>query len=111
MHLAADPQAVRPDCVYVVVRRDLSPRMQLVQAVHAGMEAAYLWPTRAPWLVVLAADNISDLQRIAGELCEAGVRLEMFFEPDDDLGVTAFATEPIAPDRRRMFRRYRLWSE
>jgi hypothetical protein len=42
---------------------------------------------------------------------EAGIRIEAFYEPDWDYGLTAFATEPVTQEKRSIFRKFRLWSQ
>jgi hypothetical protein len=41
----------------------------------------------------------------------AGIKIEAFYEPDWDYGLTAFATEPLVESQREIFRKFRLWSQ
>jgi hypothetical protein len=51
-----------------------------------------------------------DLYQIASHLEANDIRFKLFYEPDDDMGETALCTEPITdPERRKLFRRYKLW--
>jgi hypothetical protein len=42
---------------------------------------------------------------------ETGIKVEAFYEPDWDYGLTAFATEPLLENQREVFRKFRLWSQ
>jgi hypothetical protein len=99
----------------VLVRADLSPSQQVVQSAHAVLEASRqrLIPPEIPHphLVVCGVADHEELTRECERLAHHGVRVALFTEPDIlDAGAreTAVATEPITPERRRLFRRYRL---
>jgi len=94
----------------VLVRADLSARQQLVQSVHAAIQATTLFPSREPWLVVCTVPDAGALGAAKLRLDAAGIDCSLFFEPDDDLGFTALATGPIAGPQRRHLRGYPLWS-
>lgn len=53
----------------------------------------------------------AELQAVVERACLAGIRSEIFDEPDNDLGLTAACTEPVCGSTRRVFRRMPLWSE
>lgn len=44
------------------------------------------------------------------ELQRQGIQIAVFYEPDYNMGYTAAATEPIAADQRRLFKKFRLWT-
>jgi hypothetical protein len=103
---------VTPDeRVYVLVRKDLPLQHQLVQAAHAGIQAAHAFPTDnpSPNLVVLEVDDGSALARAVNQAREADVPITVFFETDDEMGFTAAATAPLERARSKVFRDYRLW--
>lgn len=57
--------------------------------------------------------TVADLHALglmARELRVAGVRYADFREPDMDNQATALCTEPLGPDRRRLFRRCPLFN-
>lgn len=86
---------------YVVVRRDISPGYQIVQAAHAAAEHEALHPgsMAGRTMVVLSVANLEDLRNVANRVNRANLQdeqahpLTMFFEPD--IGeYTAFASGP-----------------
>lgn len=84
----------------------------MVQASHAALEAGLKFPYQAKEpssLIVIGVKNQYQLEKARREVEEAGIRTEMFYEPDWDYGNTAFGTEAITEDQRHTFRRYNLW--
>lgn len=82
--------------LYVVVRADLPPGAQAVQAAHAMREFAAEYPRlEAAWheksntLVVLAAKDERDLYEWAIHLGERMIPVAMFREPDLPCGIEA----------------------
>lgn len=96
---------------YVLVRTDIPLADQIVQVGHACLEAGFKFerPERTPNLVLLAMKNESELKRFASFLEYNHIRFEMFFEPDDEMGFTALATEPIYNEQRSHFAKLELW--
>lgn len=48
--------------------------------------------------------------RAAAGVCNLkGIRRYLFIEPDMDGQATAFATEPISGEKRKVFRKFPLW--
>ena len=97
--------------IYVLVRKDLSFPQQAVQSCHAAIEATrlFLSPEHShPHLVLCGVRDQSTLERETSRLMSKGIRFVEFHEPDRNDELTAIATEPIAGDARRMFRRYDL---
>lgn len=91
------------DKLYLVVRADLPPGQQAVQACHAmrgfafeheGVERA--WFEASNHLALLAAPDEWALLRLAREAAHKGLRVSSFREPDRDNEVTAIALEPRA---------------
>lgn len=93
------------------MRTDIPVADQIVQAGHACLEAGARFGLLSSenFLVVLAVNSQEQLLEIRDDLDFAGVRSAMFFEPDEDMGYTAFCTEPLEEGKRRLFRRYKLW--
>lgn len=86
--------------MYVIVRADLSPGLQLAQACHAAVklcdEHGTSWLAEYPNLVVLQVPDEWTLSQLVDNLSEHFVVVE-FTEPDLGGQVTAVA---IAPDER-----------
>jgi hypothetical protein len=94
----------------VLVRADLTPEQQLVQAVHAAHNAGLSFPApKQLSVVVCRVPDEGSLRRAASRIGARGVQFTMFGEPDLDGQDTALATEPVRPDQRRIFSRYHLW--
>lgn len=99
--------------MYIFVRRDISLEQQLVQASHAALEAGFSFqkPQNTAFLVLFSVETQEKLLKIADNLEKSGVKSVLFFEPDDNMGYSALATEPISEEKRRIFRRFRLWKQ
>lgn len=99
--------------VYVLIRTDIPRAQQLVQACHAtfemGLDLARQHRDPAH-LVALAVPDKDILLNEADRLRATGIRHRMFFEPDDQLGFTALATEPLEAERRVHLRHLPLWT-
>jgi hypothetical protein len=87
--------------LYVVVRADLLPGSQAVQAAHALREFAAEYPRlEAAWheksntLVMLAANGEQGLMDLATDLGYRGVPVSLFREPDLGNTVTAICVGP-----------------
>lgn len=86
---------------YIVVRGDLSPSQQIVQACHAAMEMGIsMWGngqhTIGPiHIALLSIENQEGLMKIVKNLERDNVHYELFEEPDDNLGYTALCTYPV----------------
>ncbi len=99
---------------YVFVRTDLPLPQQLVQAGHAALEAGASFGRKSKdpaSLIILQVKNKIKLQEALDKIQAEGIKIEAFYEPDWDYGLTAFATEPLTEDQRGIFRKYRLWSQ
>jgi len=87
--------------LYVVVRSDMTPGYQAVQAGHAVAEfcfrfplAARLWRTSSNTLIFLAARDLMELRSLVLSARRAGIRNAPFLEPDLRNTMTAAAFEP-----------------
>jgi hypothetical protein len=99
--------------VYVIVRADLSFPQQAVQAIHAAMKASRsflpdLCIVNSPNLVVCTVPDEAALKAFLETVHRAGIRASSFQEEDLDGQTTAFATELIAGEQRRVFRKCQL---
>jgi peptidyl-tRNA hydrolase len=89
------------DKLFLVVRKDLSPGAQAVQAAHAlteflldHPELGRRWRDVSNYLALLAVDDERALHDVARRASERGVRLSIFREPDFGDALTALAIEP-----------------
>lgn len=105
-----DPATAR--YVYVLVRTDLSPAQQGVQACHAAMAAtdAFGGLTDDTRLALLAVDGPHDLQRWIERLDRKGLPFKAFWEPDRHTGWSALATAPIGRKEGRAFAGLKPWN-
>jgi hypothetical protein len=83
----------------------------MVQACHACLEAGFAFPAphSAVFLVLVAVKDEQELENIKKSLELHGIQSKMFYEPDDNMGYSAIATEPLTEDKRKFFRKYELW--
>lgn len=90
-------------CTYVLVREDLALEQQLVQACHAALEAGFAFdaPARTSSLIVCTVPDRNALQAAQQRLARYGIRTQMFFEPDWEMGHSALATEPLTQRKQR----------
>jgi hypothetical protein len=93
------------------VRTDLPLATQLVQVGHACLHAGATFPqpTLPAHLVVLAVPSGGALQDALDRAAARGIPYCVFYEPDDQLGLTAAASAPLTGAARQVFRRYPLW--
>jgi hypothetical protein len=98
---------------YVLVRRDIPLADQIVQACHASLEAGFSFerPAVTSSLVLLGVDNEASLKEWAAKLEYNGIRCEVFHEPDDSMGFTALASQPLVGAQREIFSTLKLWSQ
>lgn len=96
--------------MYVLVRRDLTPAQQAVQACHAVLEASKFLKSdeEHPHLVLCGVKTEAALFKAIEKLNEQGIKCQWFIEPDIGNQVTALATEPVYGDTRRVFRNYQI---
>lgn len=88
------------DKLYIIVRADLAPGLQLPQACHALQAFNDQHPERArAWRGNLAVLAVKDAQHLSEILCplqRAGIALAAFCEPDEGGAPTAAAIDGIA---------------
>lgn len=96
---------------HVVVRADLSPAQQVVQAIHAGMSvtAQYGGLQEDTRLVLLSVKDQQELSELAGKLESNQIPFSMFHEPDYGVGYSALATPPDVLKNRKAFKKLKLW--
>jgi hypothetical protein len=98
--------------LYVFVRKDLSSQAQIsVQAGHAILEATRAYcagEDEHPSIIIFGIKSEPKLRSLEERIRSQGVRLKPFYEPDIGHQMTAFATEPVHGDRRKIFEKYTL---
>lgn len=100
------------DKLYLVVRKDLSPAQQAVQAAHGLAEFSALhWEIFSSWradsstLALLEVANEEELQALLVQATYRGVEAAEFREPDLGGEITAVA---VGPRGKRLCRGFRL---
>lgn len=100
------------DKLFVVVRADLPPGLQLPQSCHAlrlfaaeHPEIESRWYVESNNLVVLATPDKEALTKLAYDCARDGIEVSMFREPDCDNEPTALA---VGPRARKRLARYPL---
>lgn len=95
------PRPVRAERLYVVVRRDLAPGHQMVQAIHAAQtfavehaEEHLAWFKSSNTLAVLTVSGLAELRRLHGRAVTAGLACSLFTEPDMGDAPTALVLPP-----------------
>lgn len=98
--------------MYVLVRQDLSPSQQAVQACHACLEVSktFPWSGEHPHLVLVGVPNETVLtewlNRVVQQLPQA--QLAIFKEPDLDNSLTALAIAGVVGKTRSLFKTLKL---
>jgi hypothetical protein len=93
---------------YCFIRKDIPIHAQIIQTAHACLQSEA--PKDINSIVLFEAKNEEHLIKTNEYLKSRGVKTYMFFEPDDDMGYTSLATEPLHGDDRDVCKRFRLWS-
>lgn len=84
----------------------------MVQAAHAALEAGIKYGRLSvdpASVIILQVPNKEKLEAALRHTQECGIACDMFFEPDWDYGHTAFGTEPLTAERRKVFKKFKLW--
>lgn len=93
------------------MRKDLTPSQQAVQACHTCIDVARTFFPHyegIPFLVLCGLRNEKQLIDALERIKSFGIKCKEFHEPDLGDQVTAFATELVSGDKRRLFRKYQL---
>lgn len=94
------------------LRTDIPLAQQLVQASHAALEAGLKDNHTYQQTSSIIIFQIPDEQTLKNELNyiqSLGIECASFYEPYEDMGITAFATLPVTEDKRHFFKKYTLW--
>lgn len=100
--------------MYIAVRSDLTPGLQLAQAVHAAFHFFAEWPSMSSqwldesnYLVVVSVRDEQALAELAARAVEEGLARTLVREPDLDNSLTAVALQP-GEEARRLCANYPL---
>ena len=98
--------------MYVAIRRDLSIPQQVVQSVHAAIEASKRYHLsnhdEHPSVISIGVKTETALQNFKNFVHELGFHYEEFREPDRDNELTSVAVFPVDEDQKVKFRKFQL---
>lgn len=93
---------------YCFIRKDIPIHAQIIQTAHACLQSDK--PKTVNSIVLFEVKNEEHLIKVNEYLKSRGLKTYLFFEPDDDMGYTSLATEPLHGEDRTIMSRFRLWS-
>lgn len=64
-----------------------------------------------PSIVLIGVPDKKALERVINKLIDNNIHFSDFYEPDNDMGLSAVATVPVNAEQREILRGYRLWNE
>lgn len=64
-----------------------------------------------PSIVLIGVSNKKALERVIDKLVDNQIGFSDFYEPDNDIGLSAVATVPLTEEQREILRNYKLWNE
>lgn len=94
------------------MRTDISLQQQLVQSSHAALEAGLKNSNQyqqTSSIIIFQIENENQLIQELEYIQSLGIECAFFYEPYNDIGITAFATLPIGEEQRHYFKKYTLW--
>ena len=97
---------------YILLRKDISPEQQIVQAAHAALEAGFIYkkPDNTSYLIVLEVADEKELLAASQMLEQRGIEHTKFFEPDNGIGYSALCTRPLfEKGEQNFFKRWKLY--
>ena len=88
---------------------------QIVQSNHATFEVARRIKTQdlaeIPYCIVIGVPDKTAIFRVVEKLKSNDIGHQVFYEPDDNMGLSAVATVPLAQEQRRVLSNYGIWKE
>lgn len=88
----------------------MSIPQQLVQATHAAHECGLAHSdSGTPSSVIIFGIKDKDSLTSLFEQYQLQLPCYPFYEPYKDIGLTAFATQPIVEEQRHLFKKFKLW--
>ena len=97
--------------IYIFVRTDLTIPQIAVQACHAAIESSrqHLTPDlEHPHIVLCGIESESKLFEAHNRIQSFGFECCVFYEPDLNNSLTAFATELVDESCKRYFKKFQL---
>lgn len=92
---------------YLIIRKDLSPGLQLAQVSHGSNEFAakdpkafIKWYVESKYTVVLHAEDLKHLYEIKKSLIKEGCLIYPFYEPDLGNELTCIAINPYTDSKK-----------
>lgn len=92
------------------MRQDISLPQQLVQASHAAHESglSHSHSGNSNSIIIFGIKNKTELESLL-ERFHPEIPCYPFYEPYKEVGLTAFATQPIPESERKNFKEFKLW--
>lgn len=92
------------------MRQDLSIEQQMVQANHASHESGLDNQKNniISSIILFGTKNKTELELLYSKFNNE-IKCYAFHEPYRNIGLTAFATEPINQEKRILFKEFKLW--
>ena len=95
------------------MRKDIPHAAQIIQAAHAtyemGLRLKDKTLEKVAHFVLFEVKDEAHLEKIKNYLDANSVGMYTFYEPDYDMGYTAIACEPVYDERRKLFRKLKMW--
>ncbi len=85
-----------------------------MQSNHAVFKVGlqhHLKNAEDPSVVIVEIQDKKSLEKEINHLKSLGIETYSFYEPFDDIGLTAFATQPVTQEQRHLFSHYPLWGK
>lgn len=83
-----------------------------MQASHAALEAGLKDKhtySQTSSIIIFQIPDEETLKKELQYIQSLGIECASFYEPYEDMGITAFATLSITEDKRHHFKKYTLW--
>lgn len=97
---------------YVFVRKDMKMVYYIIQAAHAAQEAGIAFGAHPSGEQIhhglFEVKDEQELFAVAKHLEAHKIKFKMFYEPDDDTGYTAIATEPVV-DMKHVVQKFKFF--
>ena len=100
------------DFMYVGIRRDLCAAQQVVQSIHAAIEASWYYhkfgESNHPSVIVLGFKSEDSLNKFKEFASNKTFDLKEFREPDRNNELTSVAVYPVNEEQKHLFKKYKL---
>ena len=105
-------KGIQTPYIYIILRKDLDPVYQIIQAGHSLFEHGLKIttpPEQTAHFCLLEAKDETELLKIKERLEQKDFEHTLFHEPDYDTGYTSLAIGPIYGEDRRFFKKYKFF--